>query len=89
MSRPGGEIRWTRLRAQVSDEIAGRRLAGVAIDITERMRVESALSATENRLKRAQELGGALAFEWDVAHRHRRRDPRLQGALRARARTSR
>jgi PAS domain S-box-containing protein len=66
VSRPGGEVRWTRIRAQASDEIGGRRLVGVAIDITERMRVESALSATENRLKRAQELGGALAFEWDA-----------------------
>jgi PAS domain S-box-containing protein len=65
VSRPGGEIRWTRIRAQGSDEITGRRLLGTAIDITERMRAESALSATENRLKRAQELGGALAFEWD------------------------
>ena len=37
--RPGGEIRWTRVRAHVSDTIEGRRLAGVAIDITERMRV--------------------------------------------------
>ncbi|MFL5152115.1 MAG: PAS domain S-box protein [Microvirga sp.] len=64
--RPGGEIRWTRVRAHVSDTIEGRRLAGVAIDITERMRVESALTATEARLKRAQELGGALAFEWDA-----------------------
>lgn len=61
-----GEIRWTRLRAQVSDEPRGPRLVGVAVDITERMRVESALSATEDRLKRAQELGGALAFEWDA-----------------------
>jgi PAS domain S-box-containing protein len=66
VTRPGGEIRWTRLRAQASDELSGRRLAGVAIDITERMRAESALSATENRLRRAQELGGALAFEWDA-----------------------
>jgi PAS domain S-box-containing protein len=66
VSRPGGEIRWTRVRAQASDETTGRRLTGVAIDITERMRVESALSTTENRLRRAQELGGALAFEWDA-----------------------
>jgi PAS domain-containing protein len=49
VSRPGGEIRWTRVRAQASDETTGRRLTGVAIDITERMRVESALSTTENR----------------------------------------
>jgi PAS domain S-box-containing protein len=66
VSRAGGEIRWTRVRARAADEITGRRLVGVAIDITERMRVESALSTTENRLRRAQELGGALAYEWDA-----------------------
>lgn len=66
VGRPGNEVRWTRLRAHVSDDPRGPRLVGVAVDITERMRVESALSATENRLKRAQELGGALAFEWDA-----------------------
>jgi PAS domain S-box-containing protein len=64
--RPGGELRWTRVRAHVSDTIEGRRLVGVAIDITERMRVESALTATEGRLQRAQELGGAVPFEWDA-----------------------
>jgi PAS domain S-box-containing protein len=64
--RPGGELRWTRVRAHVSDTIEGRRLVGVAIDITERMRAESALTATESRLQRAQALGGALPFEWDA-----------------------
>lgn len=66
VGRPGGELRWTRVRAHVSDEPRGPRLVGVAVDITDRVRVESALSATESRLKRAQELGGALAFEWDA-----------------------
>ncbi|HEX8165308.1 MAG TPA: PAS domain S-box protein [Beijerinckiaceae bacterium] len=64
--RPTGEVRWTRVRAHVSDSIEGRRLVGVAIDITERMRAESALTATEARLQRAQALGGALPFEWDA-----------------------
>ena len=64
--RPSGEMRWTRVRAHVSDSIEGRRLVGVAIDITEKMRAESALSATEARLQRAQVLGGAHPFEWDA-----------------------
>lgn len=63
---PGGDVRWTQVRAHVSDEPRGPRLVGVAVDMTDRVRVESALFATENRLKRAQELGGALAFEWDA-----------------------
>jgi len=66
VQRPDGEIRWTRLLAQPSTDLAGRRLVGVAIDVTDRVRAESALSASEGRLRRAQELGGALAFEWDA-----------------------
>lgn len=61
----GGETRWTHLRARRSSGTRAR-LVGVAIDVTERMLVEGALNATEARLHRAQELGGALAFEWDA-----------------------
>jgi PAS domain S-box-containing protein len=61
-----GEPRWTQVRARAAETPDGRLLIGVALDVTERMRAESALSATEARLRRAQELGGALAFEWDA-----------------------
>lgn len=60
-----GEVRWIRLRGRVGLE-PGQRLTGVLIDITTRVKAEAALSATEARLRRAQELGGALPFEWDA-----------------------
>src|SRR3954471_17121749 len=53
-----GEPRWTQVRSRAAETPDGRLLIGVALDVTERMRAESALSATEARLRRAQELGG-------------------------------
>lgn len=62
---PGGDLRWIRLRGHV-EPTDRRRLTGVLVDITARMEAQSALGATEARLRRAQELGGALAFEWEA-----------------------
>lgn len=64
--RPEGDVRWIRLRGRVCSG-EGRRLAGVLIDVTGRMQAQAALDATEGRLRRAQELGGALPFEWEAA----------------------
>ena len=64
--RPAGETRWVQIRARSFEDFEGRHLAGVVIDVTDRRRVETALSTTEMRLRRAQELGGAHAFEWDA-----------------------
>jgi PAS domain S-box-containing protein len=61
--RRGDEIAWMRVRARATDGPKGRRITGVTIDVTDRMRIESALADTEARLRRAQELGGALPFE--------------------------
>jgi PAS domain S-box-containing protein len=35
-------------------------------DVTERVHAEVALRASEERLRRSQELGGALPYEWDI-----------------------
>ena len=61
--RRGDETAWMRVRARATDGPKGRRITGVTIDVTDRMRIESALADTEARLRRAQELGGALPFE--------------------------
>jgi PAS domain-containing protein len=61
---PSGGSRWIRLRGRLQDGPASR-VVGVTLDITERKRMEADLTATEERLRRAQELGGALPFEWD------------------------
>jgi PAS domain S-box-containing protein len=60
------EIRWVRVRGSISRISSKTYAAGVTIDVTDRKRAEEALTTTEARLKRAQELGGALAFEWDA-----------------------
>jgi PAS domain S-box-containing protein len=64
--RAGGETRWTRVRGRVESDGGGRRVLGVTIDVTQRIRAETALSESEERLQRAQELGGAHPFEWDA-----------------------
>jgi PAS domain S-box-containing protein len=63
-----GEPRWLRVRGRNGKKGRKERLVGVAIDITERKRAEADLSQTEERLQRAQELGGAIPFEWDGRH---------------------
>jgi PAS domain S-box-containing protein len=54
--RPDGEIRWIIARGfPIRDETGGvYRTAGIAEDITERVRLESALRASEAGLRRAQ-----------------------------------
>lgn len=66
LRRLGHEIRWMRVRGSVSRASGEGYAAGVAIDVTDRKHAEEALTTTEARLRRAQELGGALAFEWDA-----------------------
>jgi PAS domain S-box-containing protein len=65
-----GEIRWLRVRGRNEKAPGKDRIVGVAIDITEKKRVEADLTATEARLRRAQELGGAVPFEWDAQADH-------------------
>ncbi|MDQ4136744.1 MAG: PAS domain-containing protein, partial [Pseudomonadota bacterium] len=60
-----GEFRWLRVRGR-SDRTAGKeRIVGITVDVSDRKRVEADLTQTEKRLRRAQDLGGAIPFEWD------------------------
>ena len=63
---PTGETRWMRVRGRVTGAYNDRHLVGVTLDVTERLRAEATLRTTESRLQRAQELGGAVPFEWDA-----------------------
>jgi PAS domain S-box-containing protein len=63
---PAGEIRWIRLSGRVDHPRGKERIVGVTVDITDNKKVEAELTTTEERLRRAQELGGALPFEWDA-----------------------
>jgi PAS domain S-box-containing protein len=67
---PSGDLRWLRVRGRIEKARGQDRIVGVAIDITGRKRIEADLSATEERLRRAQELGGAVPFEWDAQADH-------------------
>lgn len=64
------EVRWLRMRGRKDKAPGKERIVGVVCDITERQCVEADLTETEERLRRAQEFGGALPFEWD-AHSER------------------
>lgn len=64
--QPDSEVRWLRVRGRSETVLGKERIVGVTVDITERKRVEADLTATEERLRRAQELGGAIPFEWDA-----------------------
>jgi PAS domain S-box-containing protein len=65
-----GTVRWLRMRGRSEKAVGKERIVGVTVDITERKRVEADLTATEERLRRAQELGGAVPFEWDAKADH-------------------
>jgi PAS domain S-box-containing protein len=65
-----GETRWLRVRGRYEKASGKDRIVGIAVDVTERKRVEADLTATEARLRRAQELGGAVPFEWDARADH-------------------
>ncbi|MBI1324258.1 PAS domain-containing protein [bacterium] len=67
-----GEIRWIRGTAVVVDrDNSGKptRMIGTNIDITERKRLESAITASENRLRLAMEAAQEAVWEWDIRTR--------------------
>jgi PAS domain S-box-containing protein len=66
--RPGGEMRWCVIGAAPTLLPGGRaiRISGVTHDITERKRIETALRASEERLRIAQETSGIGIWDWDL-----------------------
>lgn len=61
---PDGTEKWLLIRAQSVD--AGRRAIGVAIDISERKRVEQKLVESERRFRLSQEAAGIASLELDI-----------------------
>ena len=67
--RLDGSVRWLSADGKFYYAPNGEpeRMLGMAIDITERKRVEEALRESEERLRLAAQAGKMFAFEWDVA----------------------
>jgi PAS domain S-box-containing protein len=75
VKRPRGEPeRWLFARGSPLTGAAPDHYFGVIIDITEQMRMEQALRASEERMRLAQEAARVAAWEWGLA------DGSLQGA---------
>ena len=66
--RPDGTIRWIEDRAFPVKDHAGRiaRIAGVAQDITDRIKAETALRTSEARLMEAQRIAGIGSWQWEA-----------------------
>jgi PAS domain S-box-containing protein len=62
----GEEDRWLRVRGQTRLHRGRRELIGVTLDVSDRVRTEAALRATQTRLEQAQDAGGTHPFEWDA-----------------------
>ena len=66
--RPDGTVRWVAARGTFYYETNGDpvRMMGIAVDITDRRRVEEALRENEQRFRLAVQAGRMYAFDWDV-----------------------
>ncbi len=66
---PDGTERWVAAKGKfyysVDDE--AERMLGMAVDITDRKRIDEALRESEQRFRLAADAGRIYAFEWDVA----------------------
>jgi diguanylate cyclase (GGDEF)-like protein/PAS domain S-box-containing protein len=67
--RPDGEMRWIRTRGYPIKDPSGTliRIAGIAVDISERKRNEEALKDSEYRLDLALEASELAVWEWNLA----------------------
>jgi PAS domain S-box-containing protein len=65
---PDGELRWIVARAEIERDAEGRalRMIGAHVDITALKQAEAARSASEERLRLAQEAAGLGLWERDV-----------------------
>jgi PAS domain S-box-containing protein len=63
-----GDVRWCVVGAAPTLDCTGRpvRFSGVTHDITERKKTETALRASEERLRIAQETSGIGIWDWDL-----------------------
>jgi PAS domain S-box-containing protein len=66
---PDGTMRWVAAEGKFyySVDDKAERMLGMAVDVTDRKRMEEALRESEERLRLAAEAGRIYAFEWDVA----------------------
>ena len=63
---PDGHVAWVSAQGRCVDHSTSRGhvVAGVLLDITERKAAESQLAATQDRLKRALDVGGMTTWDW-------------------------
>ncbi|HEX6039832.1 PAS domain S-box protein [Longimicrobium sp.] len=66
--RPDGEVRWIRSRGFPVRDAEGRvyRLAGLAEDVTDRLRAEEALRASEERFRQLAETVDEVFYIYDM-----------------------
>ena len=66
---PDGTVRWITAKGRFyySQQGEPERMLGMAVDITDNKKAESALRASEERFRMAAQAGKMYAFEWDTA----------------------